>query len=553
MARALRNGRAAAVVGSAPIYCAIYTRKSTDEGLDRDFNSLDNQRERAEDYIRSQRHEGWEVLPERYDDGGFSGGSLERPALKRLLADIEAGSVQRIIVYKIDRLSRSLLDFARLAEFFEKHEASIVSVTQQLDTSTSMGRLTLNMLLSFAQFEREMVSDRTRDKMHAARRRGKWTGGMVPLGYDVAPEGGKLLVSNVEAEQVRAIFSLFLEKRSLVGTSQELNRRGWLRKSWTTRGGESREGKSWDRVTLRRVLTDPIYTGRMKLGNEIFPGEHDGIVPKGIFERVQDVLEGNGRDGNSGVRNRSGAILRGLLRCGACDSAMTPTYTKKAGRLYRYYICSKAQKRGHDTCPAKMVPATEVEEFVVDRIRAIGKDPNLCRETFRQALAHVTNQRRGLKVEAKRVAGEIGKAREDVDRLVGTVAEASNGARDALLAALEKTQRRLTMLENRTEEIRIQGESLKGCEVDEEEIVQTLEAFDPIWEVLHTPEKERILRLLVEKVNYDGGTENLTIAFRTTGIATLSNEIVVGGGIRTHSSGAEARTRNHQLRRGEGP
>src|SRR2546428_2873651 len=260
MARALRNGKARlAAVVPAPVRCAIYTRKSTDEGLDRDFNSLDNQREAAENYIRSQRHEGWEVLPDRYDDGGFSGGNLERPALKRLLADIEAGKVQRIIVYKIDRLSRSLLDFARLAEFFEAHGASIVSVTQQLDTSTSMGRLTLNMLLSFAQFEREMVSDRTRDKMHAARRRGKWTGGMPPLGYDVPPEGRRLVVNREEAEQIRAIFGLYAENPSLVAASQELNRRGWRRKSWTTKDGRQREGKPWDAANLRRLLTDPIF------------------------------------------------------------------------------------------------------------------------------------------------------------------------------------------------------------------------------------------------------------------------------------------------------
>ncbi len=187
MTRALRSSRAALAVAS-PIRCAIYTRKSTEEGLDRDFNSLDNQREAAEHYIKSQ--EGWDLLTDRYDDGGFSGGNVDRPALQRLLADIEAGKVDRVVVYKIDRLSRSLLDFAKLADFLEKHRVSIVSVTQQLDTATSMGRLTLNMLLSFAQFEREMVSDRTRDKMRAARRRGKWTGGMPRLGYDVAPEGG---------------------------------------------------------------------------------------------------------------------------------------------------------------------------------------------------------------------------------------------------------------------------------------------------------------------------------------------------------------------------
>ncbi len=209
MARALRDGRgSAAFAVSTPIRCAIYTRKSTDEGLDRDFNSLDNQREAAEAYVKSQRHEGWETLLDRYDDGGFSGGNLERPALRSLLDGIEAGKIDRVVVYKIDRLSRSLLDFAKLADFFEEHRCSIVSVTQQLDTATSMGRLTLNMLLSFAQFEREMIADRTRDKISAARRRGKWTGGTPRLGYDVAPEGGRLLVNREEAEQVRAIYAL---------------------------------------------------------------------------------------------------------------------------------------------------------------------------------------------------------------------------------------------------------------------------------------------------------------------------------------------------------
>src|SRR6266699_522928 len=228
MARASRSSRPMTAVAAvtSPIRCAIYTRKSTDEGLDKDFNSLDNQREAAENYVRSQQGGGWEILADRYDDGGFTGGNMDRPALQRLLADIEVGKVDRLVVYKIDRLSRSLLDFAKLADLLEKHHVSIVSVTQQLDTSTSMGRLTMNMLLTFAQFEREMVSDRTRDKMRAARRRGKWTGGMPRLGYDVAPEGGRLVVNQEEAEQVRVIFSLYAEQPTLVAVSQELNRRG---------------------------------------------------------------------------------------------------------------------------------------------------------------------------------------------------------------------------------------------------------------------------------------------------------------------------------------
>src|SRR6266852_5913518 len=351
MAGALRiaRGMAPAAAVSTPVRCAIYTRKSTDEGLDRDFNSLDNQREAAENYVRSQKGEGWDALADRYDDGGFSGGNIERPALRRLMGDIEAGKIDRVIVYKIDRLSRSLLDFARLADLFEEHGVSIVSVTQQMDTATSMGRLTLNMLLSFAQFEREMIADRTRDKMSAARRRGKWTGGMPPLGYDIPPEGRRLVVNREEAEQVRAIFGLYAENPSLVAVSQELTRRGWRRKSWTTKDGRERKGKPWDAANLRRLLTDPIFIGKAKLGGEVFQGEHEGIVPKALFHKVQDLMRENRRTGGSATRNRHGALLRGLLRCSACDAAMVHGWTRKGRTLYRYYVCVKAHKRGWET------------------------------------------------------------------------------------------------------------------------------------------------------------------------------------------------------------
>jgi len=414
MARALRGSRAiTAAVITPPVRCAIYTRKSTDEGLDRDFNSLDNQREAAENYVRSQQGEGWEILADRYDDGGFTGGNMDRPALQRLLTDIEAGKVDRLVVYKIDRLSRSLLDFAKLADLLETHRVSIVSVTQQLDTSTSMGRLTMNMLLSFAQFEREMVSDRTRDKMRAARRRGKWTGGTPRLGYDVAPEGGRLLVNKEEAEQVKAVFSLYAENPSLVSVSQELNRRGWRRKCWKTKKGRLHNSSPWDVANLRRMLIDPLYAGLMTLGAETFPGEHEAIVPKAMFQKVQDHMKRNRRIGGVVVRNTHGALLGGLLRCTACDAAMIHSWTRRSGRLHRYYVCGKAQKRGWSTCPTKSAPATEIETFVVDRIR----------DKFPQDLA------------------------------------------------------------------------------------------TPIWDVLLTPEKERILKHLIERIDFDG--HRLAVRFRT--------------------------------------
>ena len=224
------------------VRCAVYTRKSTEEGLEQEFNSLDAQRESAEAYIASQKGEGWQCLPGHYDDGGYTGGNMERPALKRLLADINDGKVDCIVVYKVDRLSRSLLDFVKIMETLEKHKVSFVSVTQQFNTTSSMGRLTLNILLSFAQFEREIISERTRDKVHAARRKGKWTGGRPVLGYDVDPKGGKLIVNADEAARVRAIFELYLEHQSLAATVKELDARGSRNKFWITKDGKQAGG-----------------------------------------------------------------------------------------------------------------------------------------------------------------------------------------------------------------------------------------------------------------------------------------------------------------------
>jgi len=301
------------------IRCAIYTRKSTEEGLEQEFNSLDARRESAEAYIASQKSEGWVALPDRYDDGGYTGGNMERPALQRLLADIEAGRVDCVVVYKVDRLSRSLLDFARMMETFEKHRVSFFSVTQQFNTTTSMGRLMLNVLLSFAQFEREIISERTRDKIVAARRKGKWSGGMPMLGYDVDRTCTRLLVNEPEAARVREIFELYLDRQSLITASAELNARGWTTMRWITRKGREMGGKPFEKNNLWKLLTNPIYLGKVTHKDEIHQGEHPAIVDAEIFERVQHLLKRNGRTGGAHVKNRHGALLKGLVRCVTCN------------------------------------------------------------------------------------------------------------------------------------------------------------------------------------------------------------------------------------------
>jgi site-specific DNA recombinase len=358
----------------APVRCALYTRKSTEEGLEQEFNSLDAQREAGEAYVASQKGEGWTCLPIRYDDGGFTGGNMERPALRRLLSDIEAGQVDAVVVYKVDRLSRSLLDFARMMATFDQRQVSFVSVTQQFNTATSMGRLVLNVLLSFAQFEREIISERTRDKIAATRRKGKWTGGSPILGYDVDPNGTRLVVNAEEAERVRAIFALYLEQQALVPVVEELERRAWVNKCWLTRAGHRRGGLRFTKTNLHRLLTNVCYAGQVRYKTEVHAGEHAAIVDPATFERVQAILRRNG-PGSCRARTPGSALLQGLLRCGPCACAMTPAHTTKGSRRYRYYTCTNAQKRGWQACPTRSIPAAAMDQVVLEQIRQACPEP----------------------------------------------------------------------------------------------------------------------------------------------------------------------------------
>jgi site-specific DNA recombinase len=352
------------------VRCAVYTRKSTEEGLDQEFNSLHAQREAAEAYIKSQRHLGWTLLPTLYDDGGFTGGNIERPALKRLLDDIDAQHVDCVMVYKVDRLSRSLLDFARLMDQFDQRSVSFVSVTQQFNTTTSLGRLTLNILLSFAQFEREIIGERTRDKMSAARRKGKWVGGIPVLGYDVHPGGGRLIVNDTEAAQVREIFGLYRTSRSLAATVVELERRKWTTKSWTTKSGALRAGTAFQKTTLLRFLTNAIYIGKVCHKGTLYPGEHPAIVEAGLWEEINTELRAARRGRSGTTRTEQKALLKGVLFCGSCGQPMVPTYTSKRERRYRYYVCRTAHEKGWKACATKSIAAGVMEESVVTQLRS---------------------------------------------------------------------------------------------------------------------------------------------------------------------------------------
>ncbi|NLY01558.1 MAG: recombinase family protein [Rhodopirellula sp.] len=518
------NGKVRA--GQQRVRCAIYTRKSTDEGLDQDFNSLDAQREAAEAYIASQQHEGWVCLPDRYDDGGFTGANMERPALKRLFEDLEAGHIDCVVVYKVDRLSRSLLDFARMMETFEKHQVSFVSVTQQFNTTHSMGRLTLNILLSFAQFEREIISERTRDKIAAARRKGKWMGGKPLLGYDLllGPGGGKLIVNEDEAVRVRAIFDEYIQRQSLIRTVQVLNERGWTTKRWTTRKGNERGGQPFDKASLFRLLSNVVYRGKVRYKDEVHAGEHEAIIDEDIWTRVQKMLRSNGRTGGMHVRNKYGALLKGLLHCKPCDRVMMHTYTAKGNRRYRYYVCYTAQKQGWHACPSKSVPAEEIERFVVEQIRAVGKDPAVMAMALDQARAQAMEEMAALESDARIAEREIGRIHGEVTKVAADAA--TNGHAASRLAELHE---RLREAEQRLSELRDQSERARRGVVTKAEVDSALEAFTPLWDALSPREQARVLQLLIQRVDYDGENGKIAVTFHTNGIRTLGQNGAADG------------------------
>lgn len=345
--------------------CAIYCRKSTDEGLEQDFNSLDAQREAGENYIASQKANGWLCLPEHYDDGGFSGGNMNRPALQKLLNDCEMGLVDIVVVYKIDRLSRSICDFADLTKKFDEWGVQFVSVTQEINTATSSGRMMLNILITFSQYEREVITERVRDKMAASRKKGKWVGGNVPFGYIV--QNKHLIIQEEEAKIIRHIFQRFIEIQSPKLIAGELNSAGY----------RTRRGQLWRRDHIYRILSNHTYIGEVKYKDAVCKGEQEAVVTREVWERTREILKNNRKEDDP--RDRQGIIapLKGILRCGHCDCAMMPLYSNKGQKRYYYYLCGKDSKRVVGECPIHQIPAEDVEMLVRLQLRKILTEPGM--------------------------------------------------------------------------------------------------------------------------------------------------------------------------------
>ena len=352
--------------------CAVYTRKSSEEGLEQDFNSLDAQREACEAFVRSQKHEGWICLPEFYDDGGISGGTIERPALQRLLADIRQGKVHVVVVYKVDRLTRSLSDFAKIVDIFDARGVSFVSVTQAFNTTTSMGRLTLNVLLSFAQFEREVTGERIRDKIAASKKKGMWMGGTVPLGYDV--QDRKLIVNKPEAETVRLIFQRYVELGSVHTLKERLDAHGIVSKLRVSASGQKSGGNPIARGALYTLLQNRLYLGEIRHKDKHYPGEHAAIIDSELWDQVQVQLADNAVERRNGLRAGNPSLLASLLFDDQ-GSRMTPSHARKGGRRYRYYVSKPLITEGRaNNSAGRRIPAGDIERIVVNRLRLFLSD-----------------------------------------------------------------------------------------------------------------------------------------------------------------------------------
>ncbi len=492
--------------------------ENSEEGLDQEFNSLDAQREASEAFIASQQHEGWVANPDMYDDGGFSGGNIERPALKRLMDDIEAGKIDCVVVYKVDRLSRSLLDFSRVMETFDKYGVSFVSVTQQFNTTHSMGRLTLNILLSFAQFEREIIGERIRDKIAAQRKRGQWCGGFPVLGYDIdrSERTPKLVVNAEEAAQVRRIFSLYLELKSLSPVSEELLRRQWPNKIWQTKKGTSRGGRSFDKCSLHALLTNPIYIGKIKHKTEIYDGQHEAIIDEVVFDRVQSQLRANNHNRANRLPSKHGGLLKGLIRCPNCNVAMVHNLAKRDSRTYRYYTCVQAIKRGRRHCKHPSLPAGEIEAAVIDQVRTIANDDGLREEIVRQASEAIEGEKSEFETQRQQLSRQLSRDHAELKRMV--TFEQPSSATSARIADLHE---RISKAEQHLSRAQNQIAKIDEQNISANDVAEAFADFDRVWNSLTTVEQAQLLALLVATVEFDQADCTIAISFHSSGIQTI--------------------------------
>ena len=476
--------------------CAIYCRVSSDDGLSQAFTSLDAQQAAGESFVASQKERGWTVIPEKFHDGGYSGGTMERPALKKLIERIEAGQVEAVVVYKLDRFTRSIRDFGKLADVLEKRKVALVSVTQSIDTGTSMGRLMMHVLLSFAAFERELASERTRDKIALQRQRGRWSGGRPPLGYDV--RNSELVINATEASVVRSLYGKYLELGSLSCVLEWAYDKGITNKSWISASGQSQGGARFVKSTLSQLLSSPVYIGLIPHHHQTFEGVHVPIIDQEVFRRVQERLAENATCGPSLVRNRYGGLLKGILHCGCCGKPMvhTTTSTMKRGAVrtdYRYYVCPKRQSISAQRCPGRSVQASQVEDFVLDKVRDVFSTPEMVGTVLDIARARAEERMRDLRSREALLAAAL---------------------HDIVAGLASPGDRTRSEIEREISLVRAEAKRASESMPRREEVQGSLQEFDGLWATLSPGERARVIGLVVQRVTFDATKGEITITRR---------------------------------------
>ena len=483
---------------------AIYTRKSVARGLEQDFNSLDAQRDHCERFAEMRVAQGWTVLPDRYDDGGFTGANLDRPAFQRLRADIEAGRIDVVLIYKLDRLSRSVRDFINFVEWLGQHGVQIASATQPIDTSGPMGRFVTQLLMLLAELERETTSERTKDKIRAARLRGKWTGGPIPYGYD--SEDARLVINEGEAATLRVLFDTYLSKRSARATAKALNDAGHRR----------RKGKTWTKAAVLSRLKDPLVRGPIRAGDELVEAEHDAIIDATTAAQVDEILAKHTRPAERVSRNAD-YLLAGLVTCASCGGSYTPSSARSRGKRYRYYRCVTRDKVGKHACEARPLPAPAVEDFVVEQVRGLASKPEIVESVVADLHARIARERATLRTEQAALPTTTGQHREATQRLVDALDGVSGPARAAVEERLNTAAQAQQQAEERLVEVERRLLLLDGAEADAEWVEQALARFTDLWAVMTPENRGRLLRALVKGVSVASSTGDIAVELHDLG------------------------------------
>jgi site-specific DNA recombinase len=516
-----RNGKTATKAAPKTMRVAIYCRKSNRQGLDLEVTSLDAQREAVLGFIANKRADGWAAIPTRYEDGGFTGANTDRPAFQRLLKDIEAGLVDAVAVYKIDRLSRSQLDFIRTMQFFEEHGVAFVSTTQSFDTSTSIGRLILSVLISFAQFEREQAVDRIRDKKAASRRRGLWPGGRAPLGFDLIDK--RLVINKREAEVVRGIYEAYLRLGSLPAVAEYCRRQGWKAKRHRYGSGRVHGGTDFSHGALSRILKNPVYAGKLRGDDGLHEGVHEAIVGEEVWRYVQKMLKANHGERRRPRQSHNVLLGGGLLKCGVCGATMGHMTCRQGGRVYRYYRCRAAMQRGASACPGSRVAAADIEQFVLGKIRDIGKDADVIARAMEAARDEFEERKPALVAELQRLGQERQQLEGQQQALLDGLGDDAERPK-VVVRKLQRLEEEIDGLASEQQRIRTDLAAMKGQALVESDLREALADFDQVWAELFEAEKARIAEIVVEHVEYHAQKGEVAITYRPGGLQALFDE-----------------------------